>query len=327
MLDNMLRNPALYFRKAIGRARRAITSAPDLKVVTVGGGVRFEHRRLPFLDDGDYRAMLTRSYDIELCDVMRRTLRPGDTAIDVGANVGYITAIAASLVGPSGEVHSFEPLSECFARLERTRELNSDHKILCNRVALGDREGMLPIAFDPNGDSRNATLVPGYSRPRCDEVRVTRLDAYISEFVGSPGRIRFIKIDVEGFEFSVLKGMEGLLSTDVQPDIVVEIKPWEITKLGATMKDFRDYMQRYHYEAYDMRRGRGPIDLLAKSRMHVVVFRSATRSPALNTGRRSADRPLAPTSDTPPPRKRSARLIAKPAIHAPHRRSAAGHPG
>jgi hypothetical protein len=85
--------------------------------------------------------MLTQSYDIILRDYLKRQLKPGDIVLDVGANVGYISAVAASCIQASGEVHGFEPLSECFARLERLRELNPGLRFTFNNVALSDAEG------------------------------------------------------------------------------------------------------------------------------------------------------------------------------------------
>ncbi|MFZ4698709.1 MAG: FkbM family methyltransferase, partial [Candidatus Methylumidiphilus sp.] len=131
------------------------------KIATICGKVRFEHAPLPFLDEGDLRAMLTDSYDIILCDYLRRHLAPGNIVLDVGANVGYISATAASCVGESGEVHGFEPLPVCYTRLQRLQELNPNIRFKFNNVALGESEGLLPIAYNPQGDSRNATLVPG----------------------------------------------------------------------------------------------------------------------------------------------------------------------
>jgi FkbM family methyltransferase len=61
-----------------------------------------------------------------------------------GANVGYISAVAASCVGKSGAVHGFEPLPECFARLQTLRGLNPDSPFFFNHVALGERPGILP---------------------------------------------------------------------------------------------------------------------------------------------------------------------------------------
>jgi len=178
---------------------------------TINGCVRFEFKPLAFLDDDDFRAMLTESYDINLSNILRESLRPGDIAIDVGANVGYISAIAASLVGPSGEVHGFEPLSECYDRLRVLQTLNPQHKLVFTNVALGAERGSLPISYDPQGGSRTATLVSGYSNPMTIEVPVVRLDDYISIHISRPERIKIIKIDVEGFEFPVLIGCREIL--------------------------------------------------------------------------------------------------------------------
>jgi FkbM family methyltransferase len=272
----ILRHPLLYAKKALGRIRRQLVAPPEFRVALIDGIVRYEHRRLPFLNEGDYRAMLTGTYDIILCDFMRRNLTAGDIALDVGGNVGYISAVAASFVGTSGEVHSFEPLRECFERLDLVRRMNPDFRIACNQFALGSEEGSLPICFDPVGSSRNATLVPGYDMPVRYEVPVKRLDAYIREAIISPERIKLIKIDVEGFEFAVLKGLEGFLAGSThRPPIVVEIKPWDVAKIGHDMKQFQDYMGRFGYKAYDMVDENICINLLSMKDMEVVVFRAS----------------------------------------------------
>jgi FkbM family methyltransferase len=241
----------------------------------INGTVRFEHRNLSFLNEDDYRAMLTGSYDIILCDFLERHLVPGDVMLDAGGNVGYIAAVAASLVGSTGEVHSFEPLRECFARLELVRQLNPHLRFFCNNLALGTDEGSLPICFDPDGESRNATLVPGYNAPKHYDVPVKRLDAYIRESVPHPEHVKVIKIDVEGFEFAVLKGLEGCLSkAGFRPLIVVEIKPWDVIRLGHSMSEFADFMGAFGYRAYDPIRERRSIDLRVMSEMEVVLFRA-----------------------------------------------------
>ncbi len=185
----------LFAKKAVGRLRRRFVRIPNGAVIArINGTVRFEHQWLSFLDGDDFRAMLTQSYDIILCEYLRKHLRPGDIVLDAGANVGYISAVAASCVGTSGEVHGFEPLRECYARLERLRELNPQFHFVFNNVALGEAAGFLPIAFNPQGDSRNATLVPGKKAAETREVPVLRLDEYITRNIPSPERIRVIKI-------------------------------------------------------------------------------------------------------------------------------------
>lgn len=261
-------------RKAIGKLRRRLVTVPTSPVIRkINGSVSFEHAKLSYLDEGDLRAMLTGSYDIILCDYLKKHVKAGDIVLDVGANVGYISAVAASFVGTAGEVHGFEPLAECYARLERLRELNPQYRLTFNNIALGETDGFLPIAFNPDGDSRNATLVPGKQYPQTREVRVRRLDDYIGENINSPQRIGLIKIDVEGFEFSVLKGLSRFLAVH-KPVIVCEIKPWEVRNLGATLDEFAKYIKGFGYSTYVISTEETPVELTALTDMEVVVFRA-----------------------------------------------------
>jgi FkbM family methyltransferase len=274
-LAEALHNPQLAVKKAVGKLRRQTVRLPDQAVIEqMAGDVRFEHKRLSFLDDEDMRAMMTRSYDINLCHSLRKYLSPGDIVLDVGSNVGYVAAVAASCVGTSGEIHGFEPIPECFERLQRLRDLNPQFRFIFNNVAIGAEKGSLPIAYNPDGDVRNATLVPGKTTPQTRQVPVIRLDEYITENISSPEKISFIKIDVEGFEFSVLRGLEQFFANGaLRPLIVCEIKPWEISKLGYTMKDFDAYMKRFRYQSCNMLRENIPVALTGLQDMETVLFR------------------------------------------------------
>ena len=120
---------------------------------------------------------------------------------------------------------------------------------------------------------RNATLVPGTGAAVTSLVPVRRLDNYIKANISSPERIRLIKIDVEGYEFPVLRGLECFLSgSTYRPLIVCEVKPWELKKLGFTMDAFQQYMRKFDYIAYDMVDVDKPIDLLRMKEMEVVLF-------------------------------------------------------
>ena len=276
-LVDAIQNPQLFVRKAVGKLRRTTVRAPDQPIIKqMPGGVVFEHRRLSFLDDGDIRAMMTQSYDIILCDCFRRHLSSGDIVLDAGANIGYMSAIAASCVGPSGEVHGFEPLAECFERLQALSRSNPTFRFFFNNAAVGAQKGSLSIGLNPQGDMRNATLVPGKHTSETREVPVCRLDDYIFEHIAAPERIRIIKIDVEGFEFPVLQGLERFFSTtDLRPLIVCEIKPWEIRNIGYTMKDFDDYMRKFGYKPYDMVGESRVVDLKALEDMDTLLFRAS----------------------------------------------------
>jgi len=242
----------------------------------INGKVRFEFVWLPFLADEDFRAMLTQSYDLTLFRLFRKTLSPGDIVLDVGANVGYVSAVAATYVGTTGEVHGFEPLKICFNRLNVLSTLNPEYRFIFNNVAVGEEEGVLPISYDPRGESRNASLVPGEMGVVTENVPVRRLDAYIKANITSPERIRRIKIDVEGYEFPVLKGMEEFFSqTQHRPLIVCEVKPWDLKRLGYSLEEFDGYMKRFGYLPYDALESDRSIDFTALSDMEIVLFRPA----------------------------------------------------
>lgn len=195
--------------------------------------------------------------------------------LDVGANIGYLSAVAAGCVGRSGAVHGFEPPLECYQRLETLRANNQDFGLFFTNAALGAEAGTLSIAFDPQGDMRNASLVPGKKAPQSREVPVLRLDEYIARQVAAPEKIRFIKIDVEGFEFAVLRGLENFLANPAnKPLIVCEIKPWEIGKLGYTMKDFAAYLKRFGYGAFEMDNPHVRVDLATMADMDTLLFRA-----------------------------------------------------
>lgn len=266
--------PAIMIKKLFGKIRRQLVAVPYGPVRRkINGRVNFEFVCTPFLDKGDFLAMYTGSYDLILCDFLRRNLAVGDVFLDVGANVGYISAVAASRVGPSGAVHGFEPLPECFERLRVLAQLNPEHNFVFKNVALGDRDGVLPIHYNPVGDSRNATLVPKEKAEATVEVPVVRLDQYIEANIERPERVSVIKIDVEGFEFPVLRGLESFFR-HYRPPIVCEIKPWELTKLGYNMNEFEEYMGRFSYAAFDSAFRDRRVSLTQLSDLSVVVFRA-----------------------------------------------------
>jgi FkbM family methyltransferase len=270
-----LLHPGLLVKKVVGKLRRKTTRFPENPVVTlVNGAVRFENKRLPFLTEDNQIAMMTGSYDIILQEFLRKHLQAGDTVIDGGANVGYISAVAASHVGPSGEVHGFEPLQECYARLQVLANLNPQFHFFFNNAALGEENDVLTISC-PEGDARNATLVPGKDFTDTRQVPVKRLDDYIAANVRAPEKIRLIKLDVQGFEYLVLRGLEKFFAgTGLRPIIACDMKPWEMQNIGYTLEDFKQHMQRFGYHAFDLVRENAPVDICSLTDWRAVVFKT-----------------------------------------------------
>jgi FkbM family methyltransferase len=154
------------------------------------------------------REMLSGIYDEGTVKIIRKYVRSGDVCFDVGANVGAITLALAQATGAPGQVHAFEPGPATFARLETNLALNPELKttVHVHQLGVSDRPGFLKWREDMNNRG-NANL----RGPEGTEVSVTTLDDFCRDHRMS--RVDFIKVDVEGMEYEVIKGAETALRT------------------------------------------------------------------------------------------------------------------
>jgi len=158
-----------------------------------------------------------------------RIVRPGDTVIDIGANVGVVTVLLSSLVGKKGKVFAFEPNPTLHDMFERTIERNGITNVFLNKAALGDKEGNLSLCFRPDNVGAGS-LVYRYDLAQTITVPVTTLSARLrSEQLKS---IRLMKIDAEGFEPEILSGAMDILRS-TRPDAIL----FELNDTGASISD------------------------------------------------------------------------------------------
>ena len=154
---------------------------------------------------------------------VKRLLRPGDVALDVGANVGLFTLLAANAVGSTGEVHAFDLVPATFAELTENVRINGFAQVRLTRAAVGAAPGetTLGLGEHPEGGS-GGYMTGGTGAPV--EAPVVTLDGYVAQHVPD-APIRLLKVDVEGAEPDVLLGFRERLSVR-PPDIVVaEVSP------------------------------------------------------------------------------------------------------
>ena len=147
-------------------------------------------------------------YDLAASEAIARLVDPGDTVVDGGANIGYMTLLAGQVAGIGGSVLAFEPHPALFSMLRDNTE-NGYQVAGCARFelhqeALGPALGKawlnIPYGFECNDGL--ATLLPANQpvQNRC-EVTVTTLDETLGERQAS-----LLKLDIEGFEAEALKG-------------------------------------------------------------------------------------------------------------------------
>ena len=144
--------------------------------------------------------------------MVRRLLRPGMRAVDVGANIGYYLLLLESVVGAAGRVACFEPEPENLRELERNIRVNEFANVDLFAAAVGAQPGTVSLRAGING----AIVADGAGG--AVTVPMVTLDSAI------PGPVDFVKIDVEGWEGHVLAGAKRLL-LEHRPALWVEIHP------------------------------------------------------------------------------------------------------
>lgn len=164
----------------------------------------------------------------------------GDVVVDVGANVGYYTLLAAERVGAEGRVYAFEPDPVSFEILERNVRLNGFANVTAEPKAASNQNGTTMLFFDDaiREDSRiyeptSGVLadVLGRSLERKQvEVETVRLDDY---FEGVEERVDFIKIDTQGAEGVIVEGLLGLAGRSPGLSMIVEFVPALLADFGS----------------------------------------------------------------------------------------------
>lgn len=183
----------------------------------------FNNASWPFFihDDGDYLSRKLQgkthggpgTWEPVHTHAVLANLRSGDTAIDLGANMGWYTHIMSDAVGPNGRVIALEPNRENFGILTANRELNSWHNTTILNMAAGDRRDIVWL-HEPKGINRGDSRIydAGESHDASYEIPLISLDLLVRDLALDPAKIRFIKIDCQGAEPLILRGMVDCLA-------------------------------------------------------------------------------------------------------------------
>jgi len=164
----------------------------------------------------------TRDYEPYVAQEVHRLLRPGDTFIDVGANVGFFTLLAATLVGPQGNVIAFEPNPENCNLLLRSLAQNELRNVRLHQNAVA--EAAQQFAFSSGGADSNARLMRPEELHGLQEHYAHVEAVTLDEALKDESRVDLIKIDIEGAEPRAWQGMQAVLRNH-RPVIISEYSP------------------------------------------------------------------------------------------------------
>ena len=181
--------------------------------------------------------------------IMEEKIEMGNIVVDVGANIGLHTLNMARIVGNTGQVFAFEPDPSNFEILKKNVKINNYKNIILEQKAVGDKHGRTTLyQSDHPGKHR---IFPQTEQAKSQvQVELTNLDNYFdSDMID---KINFIKIDVEGLEFSVLKGMKNILKNSKKIKILFEFMPENIMEVGFTPIELLNYLTSNDFKLYCM---------------------------------------------------------------------------
>jgi FkbM family methyltransferase len=221
----------LLRRIASGIRHRSRTAAAQMYLSVrrqvSGRPIWFDNGRikLPYHGDGDQQELFYKLdgrawWDNEL-ELISPHLKKGHTAVDVGANLGFMSGIFSTLTGDAGHVHSFEPSPATFAKLLEVIEANNYIAVSPYNMGCGSEEQSMNLYCPPS--SGHASLRPSAAIERSAlekrQVRIIKLDDFLGPKIE---RLDFLKIDTEGYENDVLLGATELLRR-FYPVIYIEL--------------------------------------------------------------------------------------------------------
>jgi len=187
---------------------------------------------------------------------LKQLLGEGNIFLDVGANIGFLSIVAAHFVGKSGLVYAVEPHPLIFKELLKNISLNKTKNIVPLNVAFGSGRSEAMLYENPDINWGAASLIPPQDRgiTRGWSVKVVSIDELIQS--GQIQRPDLVKIDVEGFELEVLKGAKSLLRSSTAPALCVEFSALHPV-YGGDLRDVCDFIQELNpYRFFRLKYGK-----------------------------------------------------------------------
>ena len=203
-------------------------------------------------------------WEPELTDWIAGRLAPGDTFVDVGANIGYYSLLASKRVGSSGRVIGIEACPAVFRQLRENVTRNRLANVRVVNVAVSDRKGVVQLFRGPDHNVGETSIFQGAGFEPGDSVD----SAPLEEIVGREdlASARLIKIDIEGAERFVVPTLVPILrSSRVDLELIVEFHPQYLTEPGQRADDLIQMVNATGFCAYRLENAYWPFNGAARA--------------------------------------------------------------
>ncbi len=175
--------------------------------------------------------------------VIKRFVKKGDTVVEVGANIGFYSAVISTAVGEKGMLHAFEPEPTNFRHLQST--IGKMQNVKANNVAVSDKKGKLNLYTSTllNVDHRTYAV--------SEYGKVLSVDAdSIDSYLNGNNKVDFIKMDIQGAEMFALRGMSNTLDANPEIKILTEIEPFGLNTSGSSVDEFYNFVVSKNFKIY-----------------------------------------------------------------------------
>jgi FkbM family methyltransferase len=187
-----------------------------------------------------YKAFKEKQDAFEI-SLMKKYIHKGDTVLDIGANIGFYAEILSDIVGEHGKVHCFEPDTINFNHLQnRCKKLSN---VTVNNKAVSEKTETIKIYTSKQLNVDHRTYKPDEYDQEI-EIEAIAIDEYLKS---KP--VNFIKMDIQGFEMSAVKGMTRTLQS---PDLKMlsEFWPYGMRKAGTSVLEYFKFLKQYDFTIY-----------------------------------------------------------------------------
>ena len=213
--------------------------------------------------DDDYLDHVEGEFEPEMVSLFKSLIQPTDTVLDIGANIGCTSLLFGDL---ARKVYSFEPSPTTHRWLVQNVRMAKLNNVEPINLGLGKDAGTFELTFAPNNRSGGfvSNLTNASEGHQVEQITIAKGDDFIREH--QIAKVDFIKIDVEGFEQSVIQGLAETIARD-QSIVALELNHWCLNAFQRTsVPDFFDFLRSvfpYLY-AVDMRYTRNLRDRLQR---------------------------------------------------------------